>query len=174
MDKRIIKTKRDIRNAYLELRNQYSVEKIKVSELCELAIINKSTFYKYYEDIFSLADEVEDDTLNVILRDFSDIDCLFTDPMAFIEGIEVATNLHAEEIRIIYKNRMSELVSQLETRIKGHYKDSCSNSEQQVLISFLIGGATHAILDLDDEKEKIKGTLNRYISELIQLENRAK
>ncbi len=170
MDKRIIKTKRDIRNAYLELRKKYAVEKIKVSELCDLAIVNKSTFYKYYEDIFALAEEVEKDILNAIIRDFSNIDSLFTNPMAFLDGMERATNLHANEICIVYNQRMSELVNQLEICMKDFYKGDAANQEQEVLISFLIGGAAHAILEMDDRKTQIKDTLNRYISELIQLE----
>ena len=60
MDLRIVKTKNQIKRAFLSLRNKYSLEKIKVKDICELAMINKTTFYKYYVDSFALADEVEE------------------------------------------------------------------------------------------------------------------
>ena len=44
MDVRIVKTKNSIINAFLELRSQKNIEKITVKELCEKAMINKSTF----------------------------------------------------------------------------------------------------------------------------------
>ena len=51
MDKRIEKTKKSIKNAFMELRAKKPLEKISVKELCDLAYINKSTFYSHYEDI---------------------------------------------------------------------------------------------------------------------------
>ncbi|MCD7842055.1 MAG: hypothetical protein LUG56_06245 [Lachnospiraceae bacterium] len=45
MDIRIKKTKESITNAFLELRSRKPLEKITVKELCEKAMINKSTFY---------------------------------------------------------------------------------------------------------------------------------
>ena len=47
MDIRIRKTEQAIKNAFIELRSKKSLEKITVKELCELAMINKSTFYSH-------------------------------------------------------------------------------------------------------------------------------
>lgn len=44
MDLRIEKTERGIKNAFIELRSKKALEKITVKELCESAMINKSTF----------------------------------------------------------------------------------------------------------------------------------
>ena len=45
----------------MELRAQKPLEKIKVKELCDLACINKSTFYAHYQDIYALANAMEDE-----------------------------------------------------------------------------------------------------------------
>ena len=51
MDIRIARTDRAIEQAFMELRAQKPLEKIKVKELCDLACINKSTVYAHYKDI---------------------------------------------------------------------------------------------------------------------------
>ena len=57
-DLRTIKTKKSIENAFLELRQKKNLEDIKVSELCSIALINKTTFYNYYSDIYELSNEL--------------------------------------------------------------------------------------------------------------------
>ena len=60
MDLRIVKTRKSIRSAFLELRKTNAVDEIRVNRLCEMAMINKTTFYKHYQDIYALAEEVEE------------------------------------------------------------------------------------------------------------------
>ena len=59
MDLRVEKTKGSIVNAFLSLRARKPLEKITVKELCQLARINKSTFYTHYSDIFALSHALE-------------------------------------------------------------------------------------------------------------------
>ena len=47
MDLRTEKTESSIINAFIELRAKKPLEKITVKELCQLARINKSTFYAH-------------------------------------------------------------------------------------------------------------------------------
>ena len=58
MDLRIEKTERSIVRAFLKLRAEKPLEKIRVKELCEKAEINKSTFYAHYRDIFDLSEQL--------------------------------------------------------------------------------------------------------------------
>ena len=55
-DLRIIKTLQQIDRALLELLNELPFQKITVQLLCERALINRSTFYKYYTDKYDLLD----------------------------------------------------------------------------------------------------------------------
>lgn len=171
MDKRVIKTKRDIRNAFLELRKEKPVDKIRVSELCDLAIINKSTFYKYYRDIFALAAEEDQRIVDDVIDDFEEIGALFTDPAAFLTGMESAVQKHAEEIRIVYNERISDLVNGLEARLTAYYRTEPMDPKKDILISFLIGGATHAMMDPALDHGKVHQALERYLAEFIRLES---
>ena len=67
MDIRIEKTERAIKQAFMELRAQKPLEKIKVKELCDLACINKSTFYAHYQDIYALANAMEDEMVDAVV-----------------------------------------------------------------------------------------------------------
>ena len=59
MDIRIARTDRAIEQAFMELREKNPLEKIKIKDLCAMACINKSTFYAHYEDIYALANALE-------------------------------------------------------------------------------------------------------------------
>ena len=54
-----MKSKKSIFDAFVNLRSKKELRKITVKELCEKALINKSTFYTYYEDMFDLSDKIE-------------------------------------------------------------------------------------------------------------------
>lgn len=48
-----------IQTCFLQLLSIKSIEKITVRELCELASIHRGTFYRYYVDMYDLADKIE-------------------------------------------------------------------------------------------------------------------
>lgn len=58
-DLRVTVTKRMIREALLGLLETGSVDKIKVSQLCESAGVNRATFYRHYESIHDVLREIE-------------------------------------------------------------------------------------------------------------------
>lgn len=66
MDARIRYTKMRIREALIQLLNQKSVKRISVKEVCELAEINRATFYKHYMDIFDLLDKLKEEQVEAI------------------------------------------------------------------------------------------------------------
>ena len=52
----------------MELRREKPVEKIRVKELCDRACINKSTFYAHYQDIYALANAMEDEMVHAVVE----------------------------------------------------------------------------------------------------------
>ena len=82
-DLRIIKTKRSIAAAFLELRSKKELERITVKELCERAAVNKSTFYTHYQDLYDLADQLETQVAADIVAGMRHPETVFSDPGAF-------------------------------------------------------------------------------------------
>ena len=68
LDIRIEKTERAIKQAFMELRAEKPLEKIRVKELCDRACINKSTFYAHYQDIYALANAMEDEMVHAVVE----------------------------------------------------------------------------------------------------------
>ena len=56
-DLRIIKTRKALYNAFEELMKSKPFEQIKVSDICNEALINRSTFYDHYADKYDLLEE---------------------------------------------------------------------------------------------------------------------
>lgn len=57
-------TKMLIRKAFMELLRQKPLASISVKELCELAGINRGTFYSHYQDVYDLLDQLEQEMMN--------------------------------------------------------------------------------------------------------------
>nr|WP_315024214.1 TetR/AcrR family transcriptional regulator [uncultured Aminipila sp.] len=67
-DLRVVKNKKHIKEAFLELIQKYDYEKITVTELAEKAMINRKTFYLHYETKDALLDEIIQDGLKIMLK----------------------------------------------------------------------------------------------------------
>ncbi len=57
-DKRIIKTKNNIRETFMAMLQEMPFEKITVAELCRKGIISRITFYTYYDSKYALLNEI--------------------------------------------------------------------------------------------------------------------
>jgi len=71
LDPRIIRTRRMLRDAFVELLEEMDVEKISVNKLAERATINRVTFYLHYRDIQDMMEKMADDMieeLNAIVQ----------------------------------------------------------------------------------------------------------
>ncbi len=58
-DRRTIKTKKAIRESFLELLKEKDVQQITVSELSRRADLGRGTFYLHYQDVFDLHERLE-------------------------------------------------------------------------------------------------------------------
>lgn len=63
LDARLRYTRMVIKNSFVELLKKKPVNKITVKEICEMAEINRATFYKHYLDVYDLLDKLEQEFL---------------------------------------------------------------------------------------------------------------
>ena len=61
MDRRVRKTKRQLRLALMQLMSEKSVKDISVRELAAIADINRGTFYIHYKAVYDLLTHLEDE-----------------------------------------------------------------------------------------------------------------
>lgn len=65
-DLRVIKSKKNIKNAFLELMAEKGYQNITVTDIAKKAMINRKTFYFHYETKESLYNEIADEVTNLI------------------------------------------------------------------------------------------------------------
>lgn len=148
MDLRVVKTKKAIRDAFLQLREKQPLEKIRVTELCKIALINKTTFYKYYQDIYALSEELEEEAFSVFWNHFHAKDCLLTDPQCFFQDISRLVSDSRKNdnlLHLLYYDRPEILMRKLEHSLKDRYIQSCKTDESDICLTFIIGGIMHTI-----------------------------
>ena len=152
MDKRIEKTEKAIKEAFMELRAKKPLEKISIKELCERAYINKSTFYSHYEDIYALSDALEHETvLSIVSSIPRDLDYTFTNPELFTREVTLAFAKYLPQIKIIFSGKnQAHLANHLEIIIKkliyAKYPEYEKDIEKNILLSYCIHGAYNASL----------------------------
>ena len=167
MDLRVLKTKKNIRDAFLDLRKKHTLDEIKVNALCEKAMVNKTTFYNHYRDIYDLSEELEIEVLDNFLNNFQDIDMMLTDSQRFINGMHAVLESENEMLRIVFRDKMDELIDRIEKKIRDYYA-----KEEQMFISFLIGGSIHLMMKSKNKNEDVEKFLVEVITKIVRLETR--
>ena len=60
-DRRIRFTRGVIRQSFLDILEEKPLGKITVKEICEMADINRTTFYAHYQDVYQLLESIEEE-----------------------------------------------------------------------------------------------------------------
>lgn len=169
MDLRVIKTRKAIKEAYLALRKKYPLEKIKVKDICEMALINKTTFYKYYMDIFDLAEELENEAVAQFFASSRDIDCLFSAPEKFIAGIPCGSDENMKPVSALFAGREEVFMSKMEHYLLDYYiKNNEIEIDDEVLLRFVICGATRTMQEMSAGDAKNEALIAESLAKMIR------
>ena len=149
MDKRVMKTKRAIHSAMTRLLSVKPIEEITVTELSDAAEINRKTFYNYYNSVYMVAEEMEDeiverfeDTLRKI-----DFETLLQDPQTTFNTLAriIASDLDFYETILTSRNQvyfLQKIITSLKERIMALYFDKNSRDFelQEYMLEYIISG----------------------------------
>jgi hypothetical protein len=101
----------------------------------------------HYADVFELSDTLENATIDSIMGDFSDVNCLFTNPEKFIQGLLESIRHHNERLLVLFSDRIDVLAGKMEARLKKCYLTPPYTVEDDITLSFHIGGAAHVFMN---------------------------
>ena len=149
MDKRVMKTKRASHSAMTRLLSVKPIEEITVTELSNAAEINRKTFYSYYNSVYMVAEEMEDeiverfeDTLRKI-----DFETLLQDPQTTFNTLAriIASDLDFYETILTNRNQvyfLQKIITSLKERIMALYFDRNSKDFelQEYMLEYIISG----------------------------------
>lgn len=148
MDLREKKTKRNIKNAFIELRTHKPLERISVKELAALAEISKATFYLHYRDIYDLSDHLQKEVLQNVLDSIPQPEILVYDTAKFTEALFHAFHAQKTLIDILFSGSQSAVLpSNIEKELKEYifhiFPQAREDAKFNILLSYQIQGGFH-------------------------------
>ena len=156
-DLRFQKTELLIKNTYFNLKKHGSTV-VKVKDLCEAAMINKTTFYAHYETIEHLHKQICTEFVQEILSDCAYIDRIQGETRAFVYSLLGAFVEKMPTIEKLYGNDLHALVNDVETVLTEHFANESVDEDYELSIRFCIGGAFR-LLALEKNPLRIQKTV---------------
>ena len=149
-DLRVIRTKKLICKAFKALLEKKSFEGITVNEICQEAMVHRTTFYKYFTDKYDLLrfcyGATHDELIkNIALdkKDGQDVDLLISEKLVkeFIDNKGTFENIVAAENSFCIGNMMIEVVSEvIHKDIKNGLIKNNTMVPDELVSKFLAGG----------------------------------
>lgn len=72
-DKRILKTKKNLKDTFIEMLSIKPFEQITVKELCEKSRTSRITFYTHYDDKYDLVDDISEDMIKMAQEEYQNL-----------------------------------------------------------------------------------------------------
>ena len=122
-DRRIVKTKENIRKAFLQLIQSKEFHKITVTELANIANIDRKTFYLHYNSIGDILKEFEAELASkamILLKAHKNFDMTF-----FLQGLN---KIMMEDIGLYHRISETTSYSFLQTECKDILKNTIKES----------------------------------------------
>lgn len=149
-DRRIRMTKKMIKESFIELMQEHQISKITVKMICELADINRSTFYSHYSDQYDLLSQIQQEAIadiqkSIMNRSFI-IDQHTIAVPALIEILGYAKSNRPMFLALLSESNLSNFQSGLiflaqEKAIEEHVEEALlAESTSRYLEIFVISG----------------------------------
>lgn len=154
-DHRILKTKKAIYEALVELMQKKKLNSITVTELAAQADINRKTFYTYY----STVNDVLDEGINELITSLKDLLCAMSEDynmfspqtlFAFLNTImsdaDIARDLFASDNGSLLFNRLQKALQEtlLKELVSRDIKMNVPSEQYPLISSFVAGGMVSA------------------------------
>lgn len=172
-DRRTLYTKKVIMDSYIHLLKEKPKDKIKITELCRTAEINRCTFYLHFEDINAVETAIEDEMF-VKIKNFLDTQTPNERKRMTISDSFQNTLLHDDTfVTLMSVNSTSSFTSYMEsyyqdmlkaTLPKGHH---LSDRKQELLYTFIVGGVTAVQKNWIKNSVDIKSE-NHFLDKMVQ------
>lgn len=174
-----VRSRRLIREAFLELLRRKQYEKITVTDIVGLADINRSTFYAHYPDVRGLVEEIVGEVIDhsIALANSLDMLAFLEDPVPFLQELTSYSTRNRELYELLSRSDFAQ--RQME-QLKRTLIESASRSpaipehirtstDFRIHISFFIGGIlTIYVMWLQGELECTVEDITKQMSQVIR------
>ena len=149
VDRRVLKTKRAIRNAFAKLMVEKDINDITVIELSETADINRKTFYNYYSGVYQVVEDIENDIISSYERLLGDVQFResMNAPYQLFERFSQLINMDPEFFGyLLTMNGNIALITRIMTLIKDKTREKMTSQlaiedyKADIMIDFVLSG----------------------------------
>ena len=178
-DLRIVKTQNALYNSLIKLIKDKPFEEIKVADICNDALVNRSTFYAHYSDKYDLFIDFINNLKDTMLKDLEQNEQIVNTKKYYMEMISLILD-HIESKKDIYSSILISNKSGIIFDIIGEVavKDinkrmEISNIHQgnvptDIMVIFYLGAVTSVGIEWLRGKDKYnKEDILNYLDELI-------
>ena len=171
-DRRIIMTKRLLKEALIEILKEKDIYHVSIRELCENADINRTTFYKYYGSQFDLLNDMENDLLEFVSKTVKTNE---EDPEKIISSVCTYLEGNLEFARLIIKNNVDPdfayrlfAMESIKNAALKKFRGNKSEVELEYIYSFLTNGAFRMVcVWLNKEKRETPEEFARLVNQML-------
>ncbi len=175
-DRRVKRTKKLLRDSLFSLLQEKSINEITVTELTEVADINRATFYFYYTDIFDMLDQIQNEAYEMFEEVLQGTEDSVNSPEAFAKYIEniliFCKNNPAIAKFVITReynnNKVLKRIAKLLAKNVPVAKESFSQDDpRRFILNFALNALTGTVVDwMDDGMIIPPSTMAEFIADM--------
>ena len=178
-DLRILKTKKALYKSLIKLMKDKPFKEIKVSDICEDSLINRSTFYSHYNDKYELLVDYINSLKTELLEVLEKNEHLVNTKRFYLEMIKLILDHFDEEKNVYYSilihntdNIITDIlldvaVKDINKRIKISNL-STQDIPTEIFVTFYLGAVASTIIEWLRTKDKYsKKEIILYLDKLI-------
>ncbi len=151
-NQRVRLSKQLLRQSLIKLLGEKTIHKISVREICELAEVNRSTFYKYYGSQYDLFRDMENEILEHVNDYLHDGPATTPGDLSQITNLMVFVADNAELCRIIINHNIDPQFPEalvnlpmLRQWIDTHFRPEYSKTEMEYVYGLVVNGGFSVI-----------------------------
>lgn len=157
MDRRVKKTNAAIFSAYIEAKKAHPGTEPSVKEICAIADVNKTTFYRYFTDMDSLVHSVINTAVNKLLIENIQVEKLITEPETYFAHVLNRIKNYEDKVSVFLYENPQKFIFEAERILKARLKEIAPEKYDEVLYTFIAGGTAHYFLSSNcDDKDEIQ------------------
>lgn len=178
IDRRVVKTKKSIRRAFITLLAQKDYNDISVKDIAETADVDRKTVYNYYSGIYSIREELENDLITSWSSAIGnlDIEKNIANPQQIFDKLTEIINgnfdLYSNLMKLDAKsNIVRKMVSSLTNLVKAELEKSSIFKESvklEIVSRFITSGMLSAYQCwFNSERQLPLSELSKEIGEMV-------
>ena len=171
VDLRIIKTKKNLYEGLLNLMKERTFEEIKVSDICNKALTNRSTFYDHFSDKYELLDSLINDLENDLVEKLEENVNYSNAKEYYMQMIEIFFDHISNNINVyssILKKNNNSIVMDMANHIRKSDKILKTEIPVEIISKFYVSAVINVCLEYIKFPNKYeKEDILKYLDTLL-------